>query len=216
MERNRSNQKKVTKKAPRAPSGAAVMRKTVTTALIKAFFEEWSETGYRALSLERVAYRAGVGKAALYRRWPSKHDMALELIREVGLNLTPIPDTGALKEDLRQILLSLRLLFRHPQIRRILPDLHAEMARTSAFSVAIRATLQYERRERAKVIVDRAVERGELPIGADRELANDALASILYWRLIVTGGRVNRAEIDKIVQFISAGLAIDTRRLARD
>ncbi|MGD1926050.1 MAG: TetR-like C-terminal domain-containing protein [Paracoccaceae bacterium] len=132
--------------------------------------------------------------------------MAIELIKAVGLNLTTIPDSGSLLEDLRLILLSLRRTMRHPLLRPILPDLHAEMARTSELSVEIRNTLQYERRERGKVIVDRAIARGELPTSADRDLANDALASILYWRIIVTGGRVNRAEIDKIARFIAAGL----------
>lgn len=207
MERNRSDEKSMAKSASRAPSGAALMRRSVTEALTKAFFEEWAQTGYGALSLERVAKRAGVGKAALYRRWSSKHEMALKLIRQVGLNLTPIPDTGALEEDLRQTLLSLRRTLRHSLIRRILPDLHAEMARSSALSDEIRATLQQERRARAKVIVERAIERGELPKGTDHDLANDALASILYWRIVVTGGRVDRAEIDKIVRFIAAGLA---------
>ena len=207
MERNRSDEKRLVKKASRAPSGAALMRRSVTEALTEAFFEEWAQTGYSALSLERVAKRAGVGKAALYRRWSSKHEMALALIRQVGLDLTPVPDTGALEEDLRQLLLSLRRTFRHPLIRRILPDLHAEMARTSMLSDEIRATLQHERRERSKVIVERAIERGELPKSADHDLANDALASLLYWRVIVTGGRVDRAEVDKIVRFIAAGLA---------
>ncbi|NIA71436.1 TetR/AcrR family transcriptional regulator [Pelagibius litoralis] len=195
--------------AKRSPSGAAVMRKSVTDALTRAFFEEWAQKGYGALSLEAVAKRAGVGKAALYRRWSSKHEMAIQLIKTVGLDLTPIPDSGTLIEDLRLILLSLRRTLRHRLIRRILPDLHAEMARSSALSAEIRSTLQYERRERGKVIVDRAITRGELPKDTDRDLANDALASILYWRIIVTGGSVSSTEIDKIAQFIAAGLASD-------
>lgn len=203
MERKSSDQNLATR---RAPSGAAVMRTSVTDALTRAFFDEWAQSGYGALRLETVARRAGVGKAALYRRWSSKHEMAIELIRTLGSDLTPIPDSGSLVEDLRQILISLRRTLRHPLIRRILPDLHAEMARSSALSVEIRNTLQIERRERAKVIVDRAISRGELPIDTNHDLANDALASILYWRMIVTGGRVNRAEIDEIAQFIAAGL----------
>ncbi|MEM7633201.1 MAG: TetR/AcrR family transcriptional regulator [Pseudomonadota bacterium] len=204
MERNSIDENPVTK---RAPSGAAVMRKSVTDALSRAFFEEWAQTGYGALRLDAVAKRAGVGKAALYRRWSSKHEMAIQLIKTVGLDLTPIPDSGTLIEDLRLILLSLRRTLRHRLIRRILPDLHAEMARSSALSAEIRTTLQYERRERGKVIVDRAIARGELPKNTDRDLANDALASILYWRIIVTGGRVSPAEINKIAQFIATGLA---------
>lgn len=208
MERNRSDEKSSAGKATRAPSGAAVMRTSVTEALTRAFFEEWARTGLGALSLERVARRAGVGKAALYRRWSSKQDMAIELISTVGLTLTPIPDSGSLLNDLRLILLSLRRTLRHPLIRRILPDLHAEMARRGGLGAEIRNTLQYERRERGKLIVDRAIARGELPKGTDHDLANDSLAGILYWRMIVTGGRADRAEIDRIARFIAAGLKV--------
>ena len=203
MERKRIDQKSESK---RAPSGAAVMQASVTEALTRAFFEEWAETGLGALSLERVAKRAGVGKAALYRRWSSKQEMAMALIKEIGLNITSVPNSGSLEEDLQLMLLSLRRTLRHSLVQRILPDLHAEMARSGALSKEIRTTLQHERRERGKGIVERAIARGELPDDADRDLANDALGSILYWRVIVTGGRVNRAEIDKIAKFIAAGL----------
>ncbi|MEL7345941.1 MAG: TetR-like C-terminal domain-containing protein [Pseudomonadota bacterium] len=210
MERNRSDENSASEQSTRMPSGAAVMRTSVTDALTRAFFEEWAHTGIGALSLERVAKRAGAGKAALYRRWSSKHEMAIELISAVGLNLTPIPDTGSLLEDLRLTLLSLRRVLRHPLIRRILPDLHAEMARTSTLSTQIRTTLQYERRARGAMIVDRAIARGELPKNADSALANDALASILYWRIVVTGGRVNREDLDRIARFIAVGLGAQT------
>ncbi len=206
MERNRSDENSTAEPSTRVPSGAAVMRTSVTDALTRAFFEEWARTGIGTLSLERVAKRAGVGKAALYRRWSSKHEMAIDVISAVGLNLTPIPDTGSLIEDLRLTLLSLRRVLRHPLIKRILPDLHAEMARTSLLSTEIRTTLQYERRARGATIVERAIARGELPKCADIDLANDALASILYWRIIVTGGRVHRQDLDKIARFIAVGL----------
>ncbi|WP_299733979.1 TetR/AcrR family transcriptional regulator [uncultured Tateyamaria sp.] len=206
MERNRSDENSTAEPSTRVPSGAAVMRTSVTDALTRAFFEEWARTGIGALSLERVAKRAGVGKAALYRRWSSKHEMAIELISAVGLNLTPIPDTGSLIEDLRLTLLSLRRVLRHPLIRRILPDLHAEMARTSVLSTEIRTTLQNERRARGAMIVERAIARRELPKNVDADLANDALASFLYWRIIVTGGRVHREDLNRIAHFIAAGL----------
>lgn len=207
MERNRSDENNLTEGVSRAPSGAAVMQTSVTEALTVAFFREWAERGYGSISLEAVAKRAGVGKAALYRRWSSKHDMAVELVRTVGLKLNPIPDSGTLFEDLREFLLSLRQVVRHPLIRRILPDLFAEMARNSPMSSEIRKTMTRERRDRAEAIIDRAIARGELPEDTDRDLALDALGSILYWRVIVTGGRSDRAEIDKIARFIAAGLA---------
>ena len=43
--------------------GAAVKRTEITDALNRAFFDEWARVGYGAISLERVAKLAGVGKA---------------------------------------------------------------------------------------------------------------------------------------------------------
>ena len=204
MERNRSDEKSLSR---RKPSGAAVPRQAITDALARAFFEKWARVGLGALSLERVAKRAGVGKAALYRRWRSKQEMAIDLVQKMGVKLNPIPDTGTLEGDLRLLLLSLRQTLRHPLIRRILPDLHAEMARSRSLNSAIRETVQIERRARVETILDRAIARGELPAHADPALAADALASLLYWRIIVTGERVDRPEIEKIVRFIASGLA---------
>jgi AcrR family transcriptional regulator len=66
------------------------MRADVTNALTRSFFEEWARTGYAGLSLERVARTAGVGKAALYRRWPDKVSMASDLLSHVGLTMTDV------------------------------------------------------------------------------------------------------------------------------
>ena len=77
-------------KTRRLPSGAAVMQPAVTDALTKALFEEWAEFGYVGISLERVAQRAGVGKAALYRRWPSKLAMVVDRLEAVGIEVEPV------------------------------------------------------------------------------------------------------------------------------
>ena len=57
---------------PRQPAGAAVLRSDKTEAIVAAFFAELGASGYEGLTMDRVAERASVGKAALYRRWPSK------------------------------------------------------------------------------------------------------------------------------------------------
>lgn len=72
--------KSIDRKEKRKPSGAAVIRAGLTIALQRALFEEWAQYGYLAVSLERVAARAGAGKAAIYRRWPSKLELVLEAI----------------------------------------------------------------------------------------------------------------------------------------
>jgi AcrR family transcriptional regulator len=56
----------------RTPTGAAVLQPEITKAITGAVFDELADQGYARLSMEAVAKRAGVGKSALYRRWPSK------------------------------------------------------------------------------------------------------------------------------------------------
>jgi AcrR family transcriptional regulator len=206
MKRKRSDDKRGEPLLSRIPSGAAVMQPAVTAALTKALFIEWARTGYGALSLEAVAKRAGVGKAALYRRWPSKLVMVSDRLEQIGIELAIAPDTGSLLGDVRNLLSALRRLLRHPLVRRILPDLHAEMVRSPELAAIIQGRLQRERRERAAAIVRRAIKRGEIRADIDVEMVNDAIGGILYWRMIVTGGRADNEYLDDLARFIVAAL----------
>ncbi|MEO3386298.1 TetR/AcrR family transcriptional regulator [Mesorhizobium sp. CAU 1741] len=178
----------------------------MTDALTRALFEEWAEFGYVGISLERVAQRAGVGKAALYRRWPSKLAMVIERLEVVGIDLAPLIDTGTLAGDIRTMLLQIRRILRHRLVRRILPDLHAEMQRNPALANDIRGRLQRERRRRAATVLERAIARGELPATVDTKLFSDAAGGLLYWRMIITRETADRSYIEGLVRFIIAGL----------
>lgn len=181
------------------------MRSGLTDALLRALFQEWAERGYAALSLEAVAKRAGAGKAALYRRWPSKAALARDALDQVGLDLTAVTDQGSLQGDIRAILGALRLVLRHPLARRIIPDLHAEIARSAEVAAMMRP-FQDARRTRGEDLIRRAIARGELSPGVDMQLANDLLAAPVYWRLIVVPGRADSPYLDRLATAIEAGL----------
>lgn len=198
MERNRSDVF-----PGRRLGGAAVRRASVTDALVRTFFEEWAETGYGGISLERVAKRAGVGKAALYRRWSSKPEMASDLLTRVGLRITETGDMGSLEADLVAVLFAIRRVLRHRTIRRILADLHAQIGHEPALAEAIRP-MQQARRDRAYDIVERAIARGELDPDVDRETIADLVAAPLYWRLVVIGGRSDSEHIRRLARMSAA------------
>ena len=181
------------------------MRADVTNALTRSFFEEWARTGYAGLSLERVARTAGVGKAALYRRWPDKVSMASDLLSQVGLTVTDVEEHDSLEADLHAVLLAIRRILRHPKVRRILTDLHGEIDRTPALETAIRP-FQRARRERINGLIDRAIERRELSPLVDREMAADLIAAPLYWRIAILGGRSDRAYIKRLAFVTGAAL----------
>src|SRR5215470_885249 len=85
---------------PRKPAGAAVLRPDKTDAIVAAFYEELAESGHERLTMDRVAARAGVGKAALYRRWPSKQRMVADLVASLDGNYAAQYDRGSLRDDL--------------------------------------------------------------------------------------------------------------------
>jgi AcrR family transcriptional regulator len=197
--------KSIDEKKARKPSGAAVIRSELTQALFRALFEEWAETGYAAISLERVAERAGAGKAAIYRRWPSKFAFATDAIQTVGLALSDFSDHGSLKADIAAYLRATRRALRHPLVRRILPDLAAERMRSGDLCEMLER-LSVARRSEGQKLLDRAIRRGELRGGLDRELALDLIPAPLYWRMIILGGRVGRDGLDRQATALVAAL----------
>ncbi len=197
--------KSIDVKVKSKPSGAAVFRADLTDALFRAFFEEWAEKGYAAISLERVAARAGAGKAAIYRRWHSKQEFALEAIEKAGVTLADLSDNGSLAADITAYLMMTRKVLRHPLVRRIVPDLVAERMRSTEISVVLER-LSAARRNLGHEMIERAIARGEVNETIDRELAFDFIPSPLYWRAIVRGKRVSEADIRKQVIALSAAL----------
>lgn len=189
----------------RRPSGAAVIRPELTTALYRAFFEEWAQCGFRGISLEQVAIRAGAGKAAIYRRWPSKLEFACEAIQSVGIGLSDVDDHGSFRDDIGAYLRTTRVVLRHPLIRKIVPDVTAERVRTPELS-AILDRVSAARRQLGSAMLDRAIARHELRPGIDRELALDLLIAPLYMRMIVHQKNVTMAELDRQAIAIEAAI----------
>lgn len=199
MERKSSDRK------TRPPSGAAVQQAELTKALYRAFFHEWAEHGFSALSLERVAARAGAGKAAIYRRWSGKLQFADEAINTLALTMAAFEDKGSLEADVSAFHLRLRTVLRHPLVCRILPDIYAEAARSSEMK-AISERVAQARREEARKIIERSIARGELPETLDRSVALDFLPSSIYWRMVVIKSPLSAVELDLHVKGTTAAL----------
>src|SRR5262245_44344741 len=73
-------------------------------AIYDAVLAEMAEHGFDLLTLEGVARRAGTGKAALYRRWPTKLDLVVETLHQALPGPGSVPATGDLRSDLLECL----------------------------------------------------------------------------------------------------------------
>ncbi|RDI67762.1 TetR/AcrR family transcriptional regulator [Nocardia pseudobrasiliensis] len=190
----------------RTPTGAAVLQPEITRSITEAVLDELADQGYARLSMEAVAKRAGVGKSALYRRWPAKHDMVIAVVSEFSLDHAAVPDTGSLRGDVRALLDAVFDWLTHPRFARILPDLVAESARNPALREAITATIGLPRRERGVEVLRRAIDRGELATDLDIELALDLLAAPLYWRQSVRGASIEPGYLDTLAETLLRAL----------
>src|SRR5207245_9051815 len=72
-------------------------------AILKAASDLVTSTGLADMTIEGVAERAGVGKASIYRRWPSKGALAFDAVVDTILSTQPTPDTGSFEGDLLQV-----------------------------------------------------------------------------------------------------------------
>lgn len=190
----------------RQPAGAAVLRTEVTEAIRAAVFAELAAVGYGRMSMEGIARRAGVGKAAVYRRWRSKLPLVLDVVSAVAEQGLPAPDTGSLRGDVRAVLGVAARALGHPAVAQVLPDLLAEAARSPELARALRGALRGARGGVVEVVLAQAVRRGEVARDVDAELAFGVLAGPLYWTVAVMGGAPADAELDALASSVAAAL----------
>ena len=193
-------------RTPRTPAGAALPRESVTRSIHAATLEELAQHGYGRLSVEAVARRAGVGKAAIYRRWPSKVDLAVAVLTAAAVRPGDVVDTGSLRGDVLAFLLAGRAFVSQPLARRIIPDLVAEATRTPELDELLTTTIGAPRRELGAELLRRAVARDELRQDVDFELAMDFIPSALYWRLSVRRATASDADLERLADATVAAL----------
>ena len=170
----------------RKPAGAAVLRPRKTEAITAAFFAELGAHRYAGLTMDRVAERAGVGKAALYRRWPSKREMLVDLVGQYATQAVMPKDTGTLRGDLLAIADEAIRVLVNPMIRSVVQSLVVEARRTPDLAAVVANRFITPRRE-AGAECSPGQARGEIGPKADLQLAQDLFGGPLYLRSAILG-----------------------------
>lgn len=176
-----------------------------TEAILAAVIDLLADGGFEAVTMERVAARAGVGKTTIYRRWSSKESLLRAAVVSV-VRGTAIPNTGRVREDLLALERDAVSAYRGKP-GRLLPGLVSAMAHDPALAATVRDDLLRSRRAALRTVLRRGVERGELRSGMDLELALDCLSGPLFHRLLITGGSLDDDVAEGVVEVVLDGLA---------
>lgn len=184
------------------PGGRAAR---VRTSVLRAAAELLSEVGYDNLTVDDVATRAGVHKTTVYRRWPTKAVLATDAVEEHSAEAVPVPDTGSLLTDLQAL------------ARSVVANISSESGKRRATSMIVAASSSddlatglhefWNHRIRTTAgIIERAIERGEVPAETDANLMIETVIGPLWIRLILTAEPLTDAIADQVAALVAAGL----------
>ena len=182
-------------------------------AILRAATEVLAAHGLGGMSIEEVAARAHVGKATIYRRWPSRGALALDAFRAEFREQQPLPDTGTLRGDLLAALRSWVRAVTGTRAGRMLAGLIAEAQNDPALAAAWREQVVERLREQHAIMLRRAIERGEIPADTDVDVALDLLYGAAYHRLLHGHRPLTDAFVQAVVDLLVAGLTAQRPRL---
>jgi AcrR family transcriptional regulator len=167
-------------------------------AILSATLDELADAGYAALTLDRVAARAQVHRATVYRRWASKDALVTDAVIAAAARDVPQPDTGSLHGDLRELTHAIVANLTSPVSQALLRTLVSESGRTPGIEAV--ATAFWERRfALATEIIRRGIERGELSQETDPEFLIETLIAPLFLRALVTLQPLTTDYADKVI-----------------
>ena len=176
-------------------------------AVLDAALELVTVKGYVALTVEGIAARSGVAKTTIYRSWVNKAAVVMDAIYLESDPKLSFPDTGSVREDLRQQMGRVAQMFTEPSFAGPLVGLIAESQHDPALAEALHERLINARRAGAVEVLRRGLARGELAADLDPELAVDVLYGALYYRLLVSHQPLTEQYAHAVLDLALTGLA---------
>jgi AcrR family transcriptional regulator len=168
----------------------------VRAAVFEAAFLELGVRGYGGASIEDIAARAGVHKTTIYRRWETKDKLLAAALRDLVDIKVLTPDTGSIETDLREFARWIVGVLTSDVGAAAVSVLFSDAGRLPEIA-EIKRELFVERHKLAAPMVERAIKRGELPVGTDSRELIGLVAAPIYYRLLVTSEPINPAVADR-------------------
>ncbi|MEV2255181.1 TetR/AcrR family transcriptional regulator [Streptomyces sp. NPDC050147] len=163
------------------------------------------EVGYPSLTVDHVAARAGVGKAAIYRRYASKAEMVFVATMHEQ-ELPPLASTGSLHGDLLALVRTFHVRMAAPAARQLAPALISELASNPELDTRFQDTFLAAEQASFAEIIEQAVARGELAGAVDPAMAHLLLLGSLASALYILNLPVDDAMITDLAAAAAAGI----------
>lgn len=192
------------------PGQASIKRKgrprseTADRAILDAARQLLIEESYAGFRLEHVAARAGVAKATLYRRWPSKEALALGLLMELVAPHLAVPATGDTREELIASVQNPITALTQTPFGPVVRALLSQISMNPALGDPFRAAVVQARRVEVSRVMERGISRGDLRVDSDISVATELLVGPVYFRLVF-GGELDHDFAVRLVDTLLKG-----------
>lgn len=177
-------------------------------AILAAAYELLLEHGFAAITVEKIAERAQVSKATIYKWWPNKGAVIMDGYMSAMTARLPVPDTGSVFEDVR-IHASNMIQFLTSQDGKAITEIIGEGQSDPSLAVEYRTRYIQPRRREAWGIIEKGVTRGELKSDLDIGLCIDMIYGPVFYRMLVTGEPMDHDFVQRLLDSLFAGIKSD-------
>jgi|SRR6185437_1387997 len=187
----------------RRPAGAKRrLDRSLDGAILDATLAGVAEQGYDQLSMDDIASRAGVGKAAIYRRWPSKAVVVADAIAHWRRRLGPVepPNAGSLHDDIEALVSAVPdLNDAELNMIHVIVGVATAAMHNPVLAAALDDLVLAIPRQVVRTVLDHALARGEIPPGRDLSLIPDVLLGLNVLR-VMTGRPIDRVYVRRALE----------------
>lgn len=193
----------VTSRWTTAPARTASLRRrgaVLERAILDAALEQLSTVGWKGLTMEGVAAGAQTGKAAVYRRWPSKEDLVADALQAGLPRLEEAPDLGAVREDLLALCRQARrAMFSRPgfALRAVIHECdpaQAERFHGLIFEGVVEPTIRL-----LGEVITRGIARGEVRSDAANGYVFDAIPAMMMYRSKMCASEWTDQDLEEMI-----------------
>ncbi|MET0425141.1 MAG: TetR/AcrR family transcriptional regulator [Actinoplanes sp.] len=155
--------------------------------ILDAALQVLAEVGYAGMTMSAVAARAKAGKGTFYRRWPSKAELVLDAVghmKRSQADLDHLPDTGALRGDILALFKPASVEEGEHQLS-IMAGLASMLSQDRGLAEAANDAIVEPWAAANRVLLGRAISRGEIDAAADVETLAQIIPSIAAYRALI-------------------------------
>ncbi|WP_029106151.1 TetR/AcrR family transcriptional regulator [Mycobacterium sp. URHD0025] len=169
-------------------------------AILNAALAALSENGYVNTNMNDIAARAGVGKAAIYRRWSSKAALITDALVYWRPDLMDedAPDTGSLEGDFDEIVRRAERIDDEPFSYALVLQVAVESTHDPHLASALDDLMLLKGRRVMTAILQQAAARGEVPADRDWSLIADVMTGMGLMR-VVSGQSLDAKFIREVI-----------------